>query len=250
MHPSFQERLLAINKEFYQSFASSFAATRRRIQPGIRRVLAGLPGGGDWLDLGCGSGALAAEWQKMEQGGSYIGLDFSPGLLMEAKENLPNNSSSHSASIRFLQVDLSQVGWDSTFTPGSFDGVLAFAVLHHLPGHALRLEVLQHVHALLKTGGMFVHSEWQFQNSPRLLARILPWRSIGVDPNELEEGDTLLDWRHPQPGESAAGLRYVHLFNRQELALLAKDGGFAINTEFESDGAGGKLGLYQTWVKQ
>ena len=52
------KKLLAINQEFYQSFGEAFAETRRRIQPGVKRVLAELIHDGDWLDLGCGSGAL------------------------------------------------------------------------------------------------------------------------------------------------------------------------------------------------
>jgi len=45
------------------------------------------------------------------------------------------------------------------------------------------------------------------------------------------------------------GLRYVHLFTREELADLASQTGFSIESEFESDGEGGRLGLYQAWRK-
>jgi len=57
-----------------------------------------------------------------------------------------------------------------------------------------------------------------------------------------------LDWRHALPGQAEqSGLRYVHLFSRLELAELAASSGFIIEQEFESDGEGGKLGLYQVW---
>ncbi len=126
--------------------------------------------------------------------------------------------------------------------------MLALAVLHHLPGAGLRRQVLGQVHELLGPGGWFIHSEWQFQNSARLMARRLPWDSIGLKEEDLEEGDTLLDWRHALPGQAEqAGLRYVHLFSRPELADLAAQSGFAIQQEFESDGEGGRLGLYQVW---
>ncbi|MDZ4158263.1 MAG: hypothetical protein U1B80_00610 [Anaerolineaceae bacterium] len=48
-----------------------------------------------------------------------------------------------------------------------------------------------------------------------------------------------------QAGET--GLRYVHLFSRQELIALANRNGFEIVQTFESDGEGGRLGLYQVW---
>ena len=53
------QQLLDINFQFYQTFGEAFAATRRRVQPGIRKVLERIPDKGKWLDLGCGSGGLA-----------------------------------------------------------------------------------------------------------------------------------------------------------------------------------------------
>jgi tRNA (uracil-5-)-methyltransferase TRM9 len=81
MHPSTQSILLDLNRQFYQTFGRAFAATRRRIQPGVRRVLAQLPAGERWVDLGCGSGALANEWIAAGRTGLYLGLDFSEALL-------------------------------------------------------------------------------------------------------------------------------------------------------------------------
>jgi hypothetical protein len=39
----------------------------------------------------------------------------------------------------------------------------------------------------------------------------------------------------------------VHLFEHGELAGLASSTGFEILEEFESDGTGGNLALYQVW---
>lgn len=58
-------RLVELNREFYETFGGAFAATRRRIQPGVRAFLATVRDGSEWLDLGCGSGALAAEWARL-----------------------------------------------------------------------------------------------------------------------------------------------------------------------------------------
>ncbi len=247
MEPATASRLLSINRQFYQTFGRAFAATRRRIQPGVRHALEMVPPAGRWLDLGCGSGTLAAEWVRQRRRGEYLGVDFSPQLMEEARRAVEGHDLP-GLQISFLPADLSDPGWVQVVEGRPFDGALAFAVLHHLPGAGLRARVLRQVHGLLVPGGCLIHSEWQFQNSARLMARRLPWETVGLQEAVLEEGDTLLDWRHALPEQTGQpGLRYVHLFSRPELADLAAQTGFAIEREFESDGEGSRLGLYQIW---
>jgi tRNA (uracil-5-)-methyltransferase TRM9 len=247
--------LIEINRRFYDEFGQSFADTRRRIQPGVRRILADIQDGQNWLDLGCGSGALALEWARVVRQGSYTGLDFSPALLAEAHTALHEALIPAGLNICFFPADLSNPDWAEKLQQEcgllSYDGILAFAVLHHLPSHALRQQVLRQARVLLKPGGRFIHSEWQFQNSPRLMERRVDWATVGLSVDMLEEGDTLLDWRHALPGQpTRTGLRYVHLFSTNELVQLAEESGFKIINEFESDGEGGKLGRYQVWSSQ
>ncbi len=62
--------LLDINRRFYQDYAEPFAATRRRIQDGVRQAVMNLPDG-RYMDLGCGSGALADYWTRPRSNGSH-----------------------------------------------------------------------------------------------------------------------------------------------------------------------------------
>lgn len=239
-------KLTDINYRFYQNFSGAFAATRRRIQPGVRRILNGLPEQGDWLDLGCGSGALAQAWSQSGRSGLYWGLDFSAGLLDEARQAQVKPDGG--LVVRFDQANLSDEGWPALLGERRFEGILAFAALHHLPSRALRLRVLRQVRGLLVDGGTFIHSEWQFQHSEKLMARRQPWEAASLTEADVEPGDTLLDWRYALPGQREhSALRYVHLFDREELAGLAAGSGFELVDEFESDGEGGRLGLYQVW---
>jgi len=228
-------RLIDLNLQFYQTFAVQFSATRGRIQPGVRRVLGMLPLDAQVLDIGCGNGELARELARRGHTGAYLGLDFSEGLLSFARQGSPVN-------FTFLQADLSSPTWDSLLRGLSFSFGLAFAVLHHLPGRALRGSLLASLRACLPRGGRLIHSEWQFLNSPRLRARLQPWESIGLAADQVDEGDYLLDWRG-----GGSGLRYVHHFSEVELASLAQESGFRVLETFYSDGEGGKLGLYQIW---
>ncbi|RPJ36356.1 MAG: class I SAM-dependent methyltransferase [Chloroflexi bacterium] len=253
MLPSTASFLLDLNRRFYADFGPSFAATRRRIQDGVRRILGSLPDAPvqRWLDLGCGSGPLAVEWLRHGRQSAYLGLDFSDSLLEEARAAVAGMPGSE--RVTFGRGDLSDPNWASGLEPG-FNGILAFASLHHLPSQGLREQVLRQVRNLLDFSNpagapaRFIHSEWQFQNSPKLMARRVPWESAGLRESDLEPGDTLLDWRAAIPGQpESVGLRYVHLFDRDELAGLASAAGFRILEEFESDGEGGRLGLYQVW---
>jgi SAM-dependent methyltransferase len=248
MRPDTIQTILDINRQFYQIFGGAFAATRRRIQPGIRRILAELPLQGDWLDLGCGSGALALEWIRSGRRGSYTGLDFSAALLEQARLGLSQADIPPGLAIQFQQADLLAEDWPQKLAQKTYSGILCFAVLHHLPGRNSHIHFLQQVRALLQPGNPFIHSNWQFQHSPKLSARVQPWDSMGVDPSDLESGDTLLDWRYSLPGQAEkTGLRYVHVFSKGELGLLAAESGFKVLESFESDGQGGHLGLYQLW---
>ena len=256
------QQLLELNHTFYQIFGKAFAITRRRIQPGITRCLAGLNPTGDWLDLGCGGGTVAEAWAKTPaRKGAYLGIDFSPVLLDEARE-VVKGLDTEGIVIDFCQGDVASLEWwrgldernktlHGVSLPASgFDVISAFAVLHHIPGADTRRQIVDQIHAHLKPDGLFLLSVWQLQNSPRLLARRLPWEMVNLSPCQLEEGDVLMDWRFSLPDQvEQIGIRYVHLFSQDELHLMASSAGFEILQSFESDGEGNRLGLYQVWKK-
>ena len=275
-------RLIELNRNFYDRFGRPFSATRQRIQPGVLRVLGLLKGDESILDLGCGNGELARELAKRGQRGSYLGVDFSLPLLQEAEtlpegftarfvqadltspslmdviarsRKAVTKQSPHSSEIAHLHspalsktalgAGVRQVQVSSGYRPlrnERFDVVFCFAVLHHIPSHELRLNILRIVPQLLKDDGLFIHSNWQFLNSEKLRARIQPWEAAEIPTSEVDAGDYLLDWR-----SGSKGLRYLHHFDEKELDELAKASGFRVSDAFYSDGDGGRLGLYQIW---
>lgn len=235
MQDAFAERLIALNKQFYQALAQPFSASRARPQAGVLRVLETVPAGASILDLGCGNGVLAAELARRGHTGRYLGLDFSTELLSAARQRAV------SLEAEFAQIDLSAADWAGGVSAG-FDFVFAFAVLHHIPGQTRRLSFLRQARTLLRDAGRLALSNWQFLNSPRLRARIQPWEAVGLRASDVDRDDYLLDWRG-----GGSGLRYAHHFSQEELAALAAEAGFTVQESFLSDGAGGNLGLYQWW---
>ncbi len=238
MNPTVAEQLVALNRRFYADFGQSFSATRGRIQPGVRRMLSYLNGSERILDLGCGNGQLARTLADLGHRGSYLGLDFSLPLLKDAEQQ------PEVFPVNFFPADLTAPTWDYDLhlQPATFNLIFAFAALHHIPGHDQRQRILQKARSLLALDGKLIHSEWQFLNSEKLTARIQPWERVNLSTADVDLGDTLLDWR-----SDGNGLRYVHHFSEQELLDLASVSGFKVVESFLSDGANGRLGLYQTW---
>lgn len=240
MDTAVAKHLIELNRDFYTRFGDSFSATRHRIQPGVRRVLETLKGDEDILDLGCGNGWLAHELAERGHRGAYLGVDFSLPLLREAEAYAGGFSAT------FREVDLTKLSVisEQLSVTGHWSLITSFATLHHIPSHELRVDILQTVRQLLKPGGPFIHSNWQFLNSAKLKSRIQHWSKAGISPGEVDSNDYLLDWR-----SGGEGLRYAHHFDEAELTELAQTTGFQIKDVFYSDGETGNLGLYEVWQK-
>jgi len=272
VRPEVVERLLSINREFYQSFAIPFRATRGRLQPGVFRALESVSLEANMLDLGCAHGLLAEELEAGDFSGTYVGLDSSQPLLDSVPDHLPP------PRYRFALADLSKEDWpeaacsllaegsapeqsfsessillnDVSEVPGAeqgianssvlFDWAFAFAVLHHLPSSGLRKSTAAAIGSLLRPGGRVAVSVWDFLASPRLRERIVPWEIVDLGEKDVDKGDYLVDWR-----EGGSGVRYVHHFTQEELSELAEDGGFRVIDDYRSDGENSQLGLYQIW---
>jgi 2-polyprenyl-3-methyl-5-hydroxy-6-metoxy-1,4-benzoquinol methylase len=236
MNSDIAQRLLEINREFYNRFGESFSATRQRLQPGVKRILDEIQKDVSVLDLGCGNGNFLRELSRRGHQAPLLGVDFSLPLLRDA-ESVPGGE--------FREVDLSQLSMNSeqlSVISDQWSVITMFATLHHIPSNEIRLNILRAVRKLLKDDGKFILSNWQFLNSEKLKARIQQWSRVGINEADLDDGDYLLDWR-----SGGEGLRYAHQFSAEELLHLAERVQMRVTDSFLSDGDGGNLGLYQVW---
>ena len=204
MNAQLQERLLAINREFYVRFAQEFAGTRTVEHANLTAIMPYLRNGVKLLDIGCGSGRVAERLDREKLAVDYLGVDVTPSFVESARRRAAGLAR---VRAEFQLLDITRQGWTESlvarFDP--FDVALAAAVLHHIPGFELRCAVLGAVRSLLRPGGILVLSNWQFQNDPRLRKKVVAWDHLDIDAGGLEEGDTLIDWKR-----GGDGYRFCH----------------------------------------
>lgn len=99
------------------------------------------------LDIGCGTGELAATLAHSDWPVEVVGLDYAPAMCVKASRKAVEAQLDHKA--RF-------VAGDSEFLPfagGSFDFVTCSNSFHHYPNQA---GVVREARRLLRPGGRFV----------------------------------------------------------------------------------------------
>lgn len=223
------QQLLALNQEFYDAQADSFSGSRVTPQPGFARLLPHLPVPCPrFLDVGCGNGRFAEFLQSKNRIGDFVGVDFSEELLDDAAKNAVGT---------FYQRNLLEpsclagLGW--------FPAISCLAVMHHLPGKANRLRLLQEIKEHLVEDGRLLISNWQFMDSPRQRRKVQDWAEIGLAAADVEPHDYLLAWQR-----GGFALRYACHIDATETAELAEAAGFTIVAQFRSDGKESDLSLY------
>jgi len=170
------------------------------------------------LDVGCGNGRLATFLFERFPALRYTGVDRSEELLAEARERL-----SGQRAIELITVDLLAAPIGSALPVGPFDLVTMFGVLHHLPGRATRVALLEALAGRVGPGGHLAFNVWRCRDDARIAEKIVPWpeytRLTGrtIDLGELEEGDFILPWSD----ESTVAYRYCHEVAAEEIDAIA-----------------------------
>jgi 2-polyprenyl-3-methyl-5-hydroxy-6-metoxy-1,4-benzoquinol methylase len=136
------------SETFWDKIADTYDQAEERFEPIHKKVLEGtqkyLTGSEVVLDYGCATGTKAFELAgKVKE---IQGIDISSKMIKIAERRLSN---SHIRNIDFTQTTL----FDERFKNGSFDVILAFAILHGLENHR---QVIKRITELLKPEGLFI----------------------------------------------------------------------------------------------
>ena len=127
----------------YDHIGEQYLATRDPEDPLALRALEDLasllPSEAAVLDLGCGAGVPVTRWLA-DRGFTVTGVDVSAKQLELVHTNVPEGI--------FLKADMTEV----VFGPESFDAVVAFHSIIHVPRTEHRT-LLENIHRWLKPGG-------------------------------------------------------------------------------------------------
>lgn len=130
------------------------------------------PHGGEWLDVGSGTGALSEA--VLDEGGAeaVTGIDPSAGFVGFARERLTGRPAS---------FDVGDAR-DLPYAPAFFDVVVSGLVLNFVPDAGL---ALREQHRVLKPGGVVGAYVWDY---PRMEMMARFWEAaLAVDPDEVPD---------------------------------------------------------------
>jgi 2-polyprenyl-3-methyl-5-hydroxy-6-metoxy-1,4-benzoquinol methylase len=226
MNKDTQKELLRTVKKNYEDDARTFDETREKpIWPPLLALLKKVgqtttsqpllekEGGTRVLDVGCGNGRLLKI--LAEANVKYVGVDQSESLIKICQEKYPE--------YKFAVQDILNLGALADF---DFDYVFCIAVLHHLPGAALRQQALRQLKNKIKPGGKIILSVWNMWPQKKYSRMFYKFSLLKIcGRNKMDFGDVLFDWRAPGGMMSK---RYYHLFFQGELKKLVKKAGLKI----------------------
>ncbi|MCP3913173.1 MAG: class I SAM-dependent methyltransferase [Actinomycetia bacterium] len=118
----------------------------RAASSAYRRTVAGLGGGAEVLEYGCGPGSAA--WDIAEAGGRVTGVDISPVAIDRAKREAGDRGV---ADCQFLLMNAEELEFDNN----SFDLICGSGILHHLELEAAYGELAR----VMRPGGAAVFYE-------------------------------------------------------------------------------------------
>jgi SAM-dependent methyltransferase len=136
----------------------------------------GMPPGGRWLDVGCGTGALSETILGLTLPSEVVGIDPSADYIAYARSHVPDPRA------HFDVGDARAL----PFTAGEFDGVVSGLVLNFVPDPAAAVADMARV---ARPGGTVATYVWDYSGGMELMRQF--WdAAVALDPaaRDLDEG--------------------------------------------------------------
>ena len=219
-----ESKLIKLNKEFYDKIGKHwnnkpdyFWAGWDKLLPYIKSKIESCESV-SILDLGCGNGRFAAYLNTYFPDAkiSYTGTDY-------AFDDKIKVSYGDNIKVKFVSQDLLQETW--LFQENTFDIIVAFGLIHHIPGIRLTNVFLDNIQKYLDKNGLCVITTWQYMRLERLQKRIMTGiekqeiqSKMAISESEFRPGDNFLDWV-----KGNSGVRFSHYFTELEMVNLLAD---------------------------
>lgn len=178
---------------------------------------------GKVLDVGCGNGRVFEVLKEKKV--DYLGIDFSEGLVEEAKKRYPK--------AKFKVRDITKKETWRGFS-NQFDFIFCLAVLHHLPSKKLRNEVIKKLRNSLKDNGRAFVTVWNLWQ-PKYLKHHFSLQSIKLKWQLKNVKVLYIPYKLSQGrGEPKRVNRFVYPFTLKELKKLFEENEFFPEESFSS----------------
>lgn len=233
MRKEYANEILVMSKAGYETIAKDFSRTRGKFWKELLFVRDLIPKVARLLDIGCGNGrflgaldeprrtalesADSSLGHKKISGRSFVdidytGIDFSEGLIGVARERYGAR-----AKTSFIVGDALTL----PFHDHSFDIVVSFAVLHHIPSRAYRVQFLREAKRTVNPGGLIIITAWNvWRAKPRIILKYAFKKICGL--SRLDFGDAFLGFGKEK------NARFVHALTRHEIRSLAREAGLVV----------------------
>lgn len=241
------QTLNALNSNFYKKVGVEFDRTRQQywegwdnLQPNLEN-LAKVKGSLSVLDLACGNGRFGRFLaEKLPNANiDYHAVDREPILLDFTKKVTDDFSlKSQINSVDIVQSLIDNNLLESLHT--SYDVIVVFGLLHHIPSLELRNKLIHDLSKLISANGLLILSSWQFALLPRFSERFIDPSVVGMNANDFEKNDHILDWKRVD-----TAYRYCHFADETELRqLVSENTDLKIKSSFYADGKTHSLNCY------
>jgi len=238
------QRLANITTSFYQKTASDFSASRNQSWQGWNNLVSLITPLQKEpirvLDIACGNGRFAHFLSEKFPNKKlvYVGIDNNKQLLQDASKQPVNIN----VTVQLHTIDIIEKLLENKKLiedEGSFDIIVAFGIMHHIPSKKLREQFFSSLGQHLAKDGYWITTFWDFINTKRLDKKQVDPQLLGLDEKKLESGDYILDWQR-----GTAALRYTNHTTLAERYRLAKKSGLKLTNEFRADGKEHNLNHY------
>lgn len=226
--------------DLYSTYAQEFSNTRQAPWDGWKHLLKYLKDvpHPKILDLGCGNGRFLKYLINSEIDiGAYVGIDNSSELLKMTDEFMDKTRKSNNLSkFQLLNIDFENLNWGTEVTD-QFDFIGAFGITHHLKSVESRKKFFETVNYLLKPGGFFAVTFWEFLKLERYANKITP---VTIDGSKNDFEMTF--------GTNGAK-RFCHYYNPLEIIEYTHNLPFKQIEEFNEDGVENNQNHYIVYRK-